>query len=252
LAKGQWRKKYDEAPGNGWSQETILLVEAWMRRAAHMEKSYVQKAKRATLMNQIIMISYIVLVAVCGGVEFFEVDLSYQGYPVSYILKLAVIVGCLTVAAGIFASLNGFFKFVTRVSDYKYAANKFSRIVRKIEAVIHADNSDRPPAKEFIQDISEKYSKYQDSGEFIVEEILNIQGLKSQIVNDVNQNNDQNNNQVKDTQNVVDDSNSSDEDINFKSVVATRLNLLDATSTNNIAPELNDIKDIDFVDAVVE
>jgi hypothetical protein len=43
LAKGQWRKKYDEAPGNGWSQETILLVEAWMRRAAHMEKSYVQK-----------------------------------------------------------------------------------------------------------------------------------------------------------------------------------------------------------------
>lgn len=262
LHKGQWEKPYDEPPGDGWDKDTLQLSQSWMIRAARMEKSCYQRSKRAVLMDRIMMVSYIILSTSGAGMAFFNLGASENSGSQNFNFQLTIVIGCIAMGATIFASFNAFFNFGARVKEYKYAANKFSRLVRKIEAVVHSSSSDRPPAKEFLQDVSEKYYKYQDYGELIVEEIFNVRGMKERIAS------------VRricelPPLNEDDQLDSDEEDINANTVIKSRLNLLgfrtesngtkvisssnlktspeNANNNEKTESDCDDIKDIDFV-----
>jgi hypothetical protein len=245
LQKGQWSKHYKESPGNGWNKRTVRLAQAWMERAARMEKSYFQRSTRAVIADRIFTVSYIVLGTIGGGMAFFNMGTDTEESKKSYSLKISIVIGCAAMLAAIFAGLNAFFKFGTHIENYKYAANKFSRLVRKIETVIHAANDDRPPAKEFLQDVSEKYYKYQDSGEHIIEETFNLQSMKIRLsetrrmceLPPLNED---------DHLDVI------EEDIDSEIISRSRLGLLKlGPQTPNVNKEVDqdckDIEDIDFV-----
>lgn len=191
------------------------------------------------------MVTYILLSTIGGGMAFFNLGTDTDAIQHEYGIYISTTIGCISLVAAGIAGLNGYLKLEMQIAAYKYAAGKFSRLVRKIESTLAANPKDRPPCKHFLQSISEKYAKYQNSGE--VMEMMDFSNLEKKIKHV---------DRIFVTANAIGNVETSEEDIELQDIAVPRLGILDKMYQytddveliqDHLDDSVKDIENISFV-----
>jgi hypothetical protein len=151
----------------GWTEKSNGLVLEWLRRCTRLiaaHNSRIQKLKR---MNIILTVLYIVLNASSSSLAFMGIGNDY--FPTSLKLGINVFIAISNLFTAVLAGVNAFLKIDENIEKEKYAIAKFSKLIRDLEIVVYTDIEERPVAKKFLSEVSEKYYKYQTAGDMVGE-----------------------------------------------------------------------------------
>jgi hypothetical protein len=107
----------------------IDLVLAWIRRTRESQLSHYALANSLAHYDKWLGIPVIIIAAIIGSSVFSSIDAG----TIPTWAKL--IIGFLSVVAGILSSLQTFFKFSERSEKHQLAATRYGSIRRKLEAV---------------------------------------------------------------------------------------------------------------------
>lgn len=151
----------------GWTEKSNALIIRWLSRCTRNMTTHSKRIKRLRTINIAVTMLYIILNTLSGSMAFFNV--GGGTVPDKYKFIIDVFIAVSNLATTILAGILAFLELPATVQKEKYSITKFSKLVRSLEIVVYADIEDRPNAKDFLDNVSEKYYKYHTASDVVDE-----------------------------------------------------------------------------------
>lgn len=162
----------------GWTFRSNILLLMWLSRSINLMNLYYIKMRRAKIIYRVLTVFHVILATISSSVSFLNVGKSPKEdadgavyFDASWNEWTSIFIGVATILAAIIASILAALKIEETISNQKYSIIKFSKLVRDIEIVLHAQIEDRPEAGEFLRSISDRYEKYHEKSDVLEERI---------------------------------------------------------------------------------
>jgi len=162
---------------NGWNKKTNELLLFWLEKTLLCAKHHSQRTIYLRKINLTLMLIYIalgpigsILSSLTVGTTFFESPTT----PVNTITIPSIIVAVITMSSSILAGIIAYLKLAENISKEKAVTINFESLARDMERVAAMDIDRRPNALTFLNEISEKFTKYQETVDVIEVRRFNI------------------------------------------------------------------------------
>lgn len=150
----------------GWNQKATDLLVYWMRKSILTSNKHAQRVTYLKKVNMIVMLIYISLGPISSILSSLTVGNTFSNTMSSstnWIAIPSIIVAVITMASSILAGVIAYLKLANSISKENAVVINFESLAREMEKVAALDIELRPEATTFLNDVSEKYTKYQQT-----------------------------------------------------------------------------------------
>ena len=151
-----------------WSEQEEYLLALWSDRALCYKLMSERGARKYHKQHLWFSIPVIVLSTLCGSA-----NLAVQSYvPVSAQSMASMIVGCLSLTAGVITTLQTFFASAQKSESHKNSSTSWGKLHRMIYTELSLQRNKRKPVKEFMRQAKNEYDRILDQSPTIPSDIL--------------------------------------------------------------------------------
>lgn len=150
----------------GWNKKTNILLEFWMKKCIISSSNHAKRVTKLKKLNMFLMIIYISLGPIGSILSSLTIGTTYshvESTSSNNITIPSLLVAVITMASSILAGIIAYLKLADNISKENAVVINFEFLAREMERVAALDIELRPDANTFLNDVSEKYTKYQQT-----------------------------------------------------------------------------------------